>query len=72
MVALSRYRHMAELTEEREDGGEDEEHPVAAHGEGEGKVSCQAAPGEEVVDSRPVVGVQKQLEDRAFDSSLLL
>lgn len=48
-------------TEEGEVGGEDEEHPVAAHGEGEREVSRQAAPGEEVVDRRPVVGVQKQL-----------
>lgn len=56
-------RLLPELTEEGEDGGEDEEHPVAAHGEGEGEVSGQTAPGEEVVDSRPVVGVQKQLQD---------
>lgn len=48
-------------TEEGEVGGEDEEHPVAAHGEGEGEVRRQAAPGEEVVDRRPVMGVQEQL-----------
>lgn len=51
------------LTEEGEVGGEDEEHSVAAHGEGEREVSRQTAPGEEVVDRRPVMGVQEQLED---------
>lgn len=49
-------------TQEGEVGGEDEEHPVAAHGEGEREVSRQTAPGEEVVDRRPVMGVQKQLQ----------
>lgn len=49
-------------TQEGEVGGEDEEHSVAAHGEREREVSRQTAPGEEVVDRRPVVGVQKQLE----------
>lgn len=49
------------LTDEGEGGGEDEEHAVAVHGEGDGEVHGQTAPHEELVDCGPVVGVQTQL-----------
>lgn len=51
------------LTNEGEDGGEDEKHPVTKHGECDGEVSSQASPNEELVHRCPVMGFQTQLED---------
>lgn len=56
------------LTDEGEGGGEDEKHSVAVHGERDGEVSGQAAPYEELVHCRPVMGVQAQLENVTFYS----
>lgn len=50
------------LTYEGEGRREDEEHAVAVHREGEGKVSGQTAPYEELVHCSPVVSVQAELK----------
>lgn len=46
---------------EGENGGEDEKHAVAVHGECDGKVSGQAAPHKELVHCCPVMGVKAHL-----------
>lgn len=59
-------RRMNELTDKGEDGGEDEKHSVAVHGERHSEVSGQAAPDEELVRCRPVICVQANLENCMF------
>lgn len=65
---MERGHHMKMnvLTYEGEYEGEDEEHSIAVHCERESKVSSQAAPSEELVHCRPIVGVQAQLEETMF------
>lgn len=52
------------LTHEAELVGEHLEEAIAVHGKEDGKVGCQAAPDEEVVDGRPEARVQTDLAER--------
>lgn len=61
---------MWEVTDKWEARGEDEVDPVAVHGEGDRKISGQASPDEELVDGRPIVGVQAQLREKQYDTQL--
>lgn len=57
------------VTDKWEAGGKDEVDPIAVHGEGDCEVGGQAAPDEELVDGRPIVGVQAQLQETRGDHS---
>lgn len=52
------------LTHKAELVGEHLEEAIAVHGKEDGKVGCQAAPDEEVVDGRPEARVQTDLAER--------